>query len=161
MIGDRGDKQPPPITDELTHAIIEAIIQVHKALGPGFLEAIYQRALVVELRNRNLPFETEVDIPILYKGEPIGRHRLDLVVAGRIIVELKTVEALSKAHYSQGALISRRPGYLWPCSSISRATKRTIAASSMFEIPIIPEYLPDPLFSGRVYSLVCAPWGRA
>jgi GxxExxY protein len=101
MIGDRGDVRGPPVADQLTHAIIEAIINVHRSLGPGFLESIYHRALIVELRKQALQFETEVDIPIRYAGELVGRHPLDLVIDRHIIVELKTVEALSKAHYSQ------------------------------------------------------------
>ena len=87
--------------DDLTGSIIEAIIQVHRVLGPGFLEAIYQRALVIELKKRGLRIATEVDVPIRYDGEPIGIHRLDLVVERMVLVELKAVEALSKAHYSQ------------------------------------------------------------
>jgi GxxExxY protein len=93
--------QDAELDDNLTHAIIEAIIQVHKALGPGFLESIYQRALLIELRKHDLDVATEMEIVINYDGQPIGRHRLDLVVGRRVIVELKTVEALSKAHYSQ------------------------------------------------------------
>lgn len=85
----------------LTHLIIESIIQVHRVLGPGFLEVIYQRALVLELRKRDIPVSTEVEVTIRYDGQSIGRHRLDIVVADEVIVELKTVEELSKAHYAQ------------------------------------------------------------
>jgi GxxExxY protein len=93
--------EQPRRIDDLTGSIIEAIIQVHRVLGPGFLEAIYQRALVIELTKRGLGIATEVEIPIQYDGEPIGTHRLDLVVERSVLVELKAVEALSKAHYSQ------------------------------------------------------------
>jgi len=94
--GDRGDDGDP-----LTHRIIEAIIRVHGVLGPGFLESIYHRALGIELTRQGIPTVTELDINIEYEGQPVGRHRLDLVVDGRVIVELKTVEELSKAHYAQ------------------------------------------------------------
>jgi GxxExxY protein len=87
--------------DDLTRSIIEAVIRVHSVLGPGFLEGIYQKALSVELTRRSLPFTTELDIPIRYEGELVGRHRLDLVVANRVVVELKTVEALGAAQYAQ------------------------------------------------------------
>lgn len=87
--------------DALTQAIIECIIQVHRTLGPGFLESVYQNALEIELKQRNLKIEKERELTIEYRGEIVGRHRLDLVVEDSIILELKTVEALSKAHYAQ------------------------------------------------------------
>lgn len=84
-----------------TREIISAIIQVHQTLGPGFLESIYRNALVLELRRRGFRVETEKRIKIFYEGEEVGEHRLDVLVAGTIIIELKTVEDLSKAHYAQ------------------------------------------------------------
>jgi GxxExxY protein len=95
MKGDRGEE------DRLTYRIIEAIITVHTVLGPGFLESVYQRALAIELTKRAIPIATEFDVLVEYDGQPVGRHRLDFVVDRRVIVELKTVEALSKAHYAQ------------------------------------------------------------
>ncbi|HZB90753.1 MAG TPA: GxxExxY protein [Stellaceae bacterium] len=100
MTGDRGDEGGPE-ADALTYSIIEAIIRVHTVLGPGFVEAIYHRALVIELRKRALAVEHEVEVAIEYDGQMVGRHRLDLIVDRRVIVELKTVEELSKAHYAQ------------------------------------------------------------
>jgi GxxExxY protein len=85
----------------LTEVIIQCIINVHKALGPGFLENVYQRALVIELRSTNLAVEVEKEVLIFYRGQEVGRHRLDLVVENSVILELKTVEDLSKAHYAQ------------------------------------------------------------
>ena len=85
----------------LTEVIIQCIINVHKALGPGFLENVYQRALVIELRSANLAVEVEKEVLIFYRGQEVGRHRLDLVVENSVIRELKTVEDLSKAHYAQ------------------------------------------------------------
>jgi GxxExxY protein len=70
-------------------------------LGPGFVESIYHRALVIELRKRGLTVEHEVEVEIEYDRQMVGRHRLDLVVDRRVILELKTVEELSKAHYAQ------------------------------------------------------------
>lgn len=87
--------------DKVTEAIIQSIIAVHQELGPGFLESIYRRAMLVELRRRGLTVETEKEVLIFYQGVEVGRHRLDLLVDGRVIVELKTVEDLSKAHYAQ------------------------------------------------------------
>ncbi len=85
----------------LTEAIIQCIIKVHQTLGPGFLEQIYSRALVIELTKQGLTVETEKGIVIYYQGEEVGRHRLDILVENEVIVELKTVEELSKAHYAQ------------------------------------------------------------
>ncbi len=100
MGGDRGDESRTD-RDALTYSIIEAVIKVHAVLGPGFVESIYHRALVIEMRKRGLPVEHEVEVEIQYDGQMVGRHRLDLVVDRRVIVELKTVEDLSKAHYAQ------------------------------------------------------------
>jgi GxxExxY protein len=87
--------------DKLTDQIIYCVIRVHQALGPGFQEKIYGRALLIELRKQNLATEIQKDVRIFYDGRDIGFHRLDLVVEGQVILELKTVEALSKAHYAQ------------------------------------------------------------
>jgi GxxExxY protein len=87
--------------DNLTHEIIRCVIQVHRVLGPGFLEAIYRNALLKELRKSGLRVEMEKEIIVRYDEEEVGRHRLDLLVEGRVIVELKAVDALSRAHYAQ------------------------------------------------------------
>ena len=89
------------IEDKLTDSIIQAIIAVHKTLGPGFLENIYRKSLVIELQSLDLCVETEKEINIHYKGQIVGVHRLDILVEKQIVMELKTVEALSKAHYAQ------------------------------------------------------------
>jgi GxxExxY protein len=97
MGGDGGERT----TDIVTRDIIAAIIEVHRVLGPGFLEGIYRRALVLELRKQGLNVGTEVEVEILYDGVIVGQHRLDLLVEDMVVVELKTVEALSRAHYAQ------------------------------------------------------------
>lgn len=100
MTGDQGDSKRG-VDDPLTHAIIQATITVHTVLGPGFIESVYQRALAIELEKHGLTVATEVEVTIRYDGQLVGRHRLDFVVNGRVIVELKTVEDLGKAHYAQ------------------------------------------------------------
>ena len=87
--------------DLLTERIIQCIIKVHQTLGPGFLESIYRRAMVIELTKQELTVETEKGIVVYYEGEEVGRHRLDILIENKVIVELKTVEELSKAHYAQ------------------------------------------------------------
>ncbi len=86
---------------EITERIIRAVIKVHRALGPGFLESIYQNSLLLELESQRLSVESEKSIVVTYEGRPVGNHRLDLVVEKRIVVELKAVEDLSQAHYAQ------------------------------------------------------------
>ena len=87
--------------DQLTRSVIACAIQVHNALGPGFAERIYRRAMVIELRKQNIGIEIEKDVPIHYDHRIIGRHRLDLVVEHELIIELKTADSLSKVHYAQ------------------------------------------------------------
>jgi len=85
----------------LTEVILGCVIRVHQALGPGFVEKIYRRAVVIELQKHGLFVEVEKRVRICYDGQIVGMHVLDVVVEGQIILELKTVDALSKAHYAQ------------------------------------------------------------
>ena len=84
------------MTDQqLTHAIIGAAIEVHRALGPGLLEAVYEECLAREFVERGLPFERQKPIPLLYRDLKLEcGYRLDLLVDGRIVVEIKAVEVL-------------------------------------------------------------------
>jgi len=88
-------------TDKLTETIIQCIIKVHQTLGPGFKESVYRNALLIELRKNDLSTETEKEVVIYYEGQEVGRHRLDIKVEEKVVIELKTVEDLSKAHYAQ------------------------------------------------------------
>ena len=80
---------------DLSYKIMNAVFEVHNQLGPGFTESIYERALVVELENRNIAFEAQKEIEIVYKEQKLGKYRLDLLVEGKIIVELKAVASLN------------------------------------------------------------------
>jgi GxxExxY protein len=86
---------------EITEKIIQAIIRVHRTLGPGFLERIYHNALTIELANQGLLVESEKEVTIYYEGRIIGVHKLDLLVENQVIIELKTVEELAGIHYAQ------------------------------------------------------------
>jgi len=86
---------------ELSFAIIGAAMEVHRILGPGFLEAVYQAALEHELSLRGIPFEAQKRLNVLYKGRLVGEYVADLVVDGQIIVEIKAVSTLTKAHEAQ------------------------------------------------------------
>jgi GxxExxY protein len=88
--------------DPLTREIIGAAIEVHKALGPGLLESVYEACLVSEMEDRGIRFENQVPLPVLFKGRRIeAGFRMDLVVEGRVIVELKAIEKLLPIHEAQ------------------------------------------------------------
>ena len=87
--------------EALSGTILEAALAVHKALGPGFLEPVYQKAMEVALRHRGILFDDQKEVPIFFEEVEVGLHRLDLVVASEIIVELKAVKALEDVHYAQ------------------------------------------------------------
>ena len=89
--------------NELTSVIINAAIMVHKELGPGLLESVYQSCMVIELRKRNLVVASEVPVPVVYQGIPVSDlgFRLDLLVEDRVIVELKSVEKVQSVHKKQ------------------------------------------------------------
>jgi GxxExxY protein len=85
---------------ELTDRIIGAAIEVHRKLGPGFLESIYENALVLELHKRGVRVTQQVDVPVDYDGKEVGRHRLDLLVENTIVVELKATKNLEDVHFA-------------------------------------------------------------
>jgi len=88
--------------DVLSHSVLGAAIEVHRALGPGLLESVYSACLVHELRRRGVPFERQVKVPVVYMGELMGDHfRLDILVAGALVVELKSVDQLLEIHRAQ------------------------------------------------------------
>jgi len=87
---------------ELTREIIGAAICVHRELGPGLLESAYQVSICHELTLRGIPFRSQVELPVAYKGVRLDcGYRIDVVVDNRVIVELKSVECLSAIHQSQ------------------------------------------------------------
>ena len=85
---------------ELTNRIINAAIQVHKTLGPGFLEVAYEEALCIEFDVLNIPYERQKEVTVLYREHPIVQHRLDLFVGGRVVVENKAIRDLEPIHLS-------------------------------------------------------------
>ena len=87
--------------EDLSGRVIAAAIDVHKQLGPGFLESIYENALKVALRARGLSFDSQQEVAIFYEGHQVGVHRLDFTVQGEIVVELKAIKALEDVHFAQ------------------------------------------------------------
>jgi GxxExxY protein len=85
--------------NDITHAIIGAAIEVHKLLGPGLLESAYEECLVHELHLRNLKVDRQKAVPVVYKETKLEcGYRIDILVEGRIVVELKSVEFLGPIH---------------------------------------------------------------
>lgn len=90
-----------PALDELSNRVIGAAIEVHRALGPGFLESVYEQALCVELHLRGIPHQAQVPVSVLYKGHAVGEGRMDVLIDQRLIVELKAVESILPVHKAQ------------------------------------------------------------
>ena len=95
------EMEPDPELNALTNAIIGAAIEVHRQLGAGLLELLYENALAHEFMLRNIPFVRQVSVPVIYKQQLIGETRLDFLVADKVVVEIKAVELLAKVHRSQ------------------------------------------------------------
>ena len=95
---------PSRLDDETEEYIFETMacgFAVHKAIGPGYGELIYRNAFCVELLARKIPFETEKPFVVTYRDKPVGTHRLDLIIRGRVLVELKAVKMLKRVHEAQ------------------------------------------------------------
>jgi GxxExxY protein len=90
------------LSESLTEAIIGSAIEVHRQLGPGLLESVYEECMCEEPRLRSVPFKCQIELPVVYKGrETGGKYRIDLVVANEVVVELKAVERLLSVHEAQ------------------------------------------------------------
>ena len=94
------DEQANCHMTRLTSRVIGAAITVHKALGPGFIESIYEKAVCIELAHQGLSFERQVGVAVFFREVELGFHRLDLLVEGELIVELKAIRSLEDAHFS-------------------------------------------------------------
>jgi GxxExxY protein len=86
--------------NELTEKIIGCAIEVHKRLGPGFLESIYENAFILELEKHNLHVQRQQEVIVKYDDIEVGRHRLDLIVNDTIVVELKAVKNIEDVHFA-------------------------------------------------------------
>ena len=94
-------EEPDHELDLLANTAIGAAIEVHRHLGPVYLESIYEEALAIEFRLRNLPFERQHPIGVAYKNVVVGQSRLDFLVGLRLVVEIKAVEHLLPVHRAQ------------------------------------------------------------
>ncbi len=93
--------EPGGRSDCLARLVVDAALAVHRVLGPGFAESVYEEALAVELSHRRVPFERQVPITVKYRGFCVGEGRVDLLVDRELIVELKSVEQLAAVHLAQ------------------------------------------------------------
>ncbi|NER18624.1 GxxExxY protein [Spongiivirga citrea] len=98
--------------DKISNIVIGCAIEVHKNLGPGLLESAYQECLFYELKKNNLEVEKEKALPIIYKEVKLDHgYRLDLLVENKVVIELKTVEALNDVHTAQVLTYLKLGGY--------------------------------------------------
>jgi GxxExxY protein len=121
--------------DDLARNVIGCAIEVHRHLGPGYVESVYENALCLELGTKGLQFERQVAFATFYKGEAVGYGRLDVLVERSLVLELKATEAIIPIHVSQ--LVS----YL-------RATRNPLGLLINFNVPRLREGIRRIAFSG-------------
>ena len=113
---------------QIIEQIIAAAIRVHRSLGPGFLESIYEEALAVEFALSGIQFVRQYTVPLFYRDHQIGEHRLDFLVEGKIVVELKAVSRLEDIHFAIGRsylkAISLEDGLLFNFATTPLTIKR-------------------------------------
>jgi len=112
--------------ERLIHMVIGAAIEVHRALGPGYLESVYEEALCVEFALRDVPFGRQVDVAVQYKGHAVGSGIADITIGDSLIVELKAVETLAPIHTAQ-------------VLSYLKATKRNVGLLINFNVVVLRE----------------------
>jgi GxxExxY protein len=97
-----GNMQEKASIDEITHRTIGAAIEVHKALGPGLLESVYEQCLCHEFDLRRIPYERQLQFPVVYKGINVDcGYRLDVLVENQVVIEIKAVDELLPVHKAQ------------------------------------------------------------
>ena len=112
-------------TEDFAYRAIGSCIAVHKELGPGLIETIYQRAVAYELDAHSIPFEREKAFPVQYRGHRVYVHKVDLIVANRVLLELKAVDTLHAVHRAQ-------------VLSCLRVSKLRLALLINFNVAILP-----------------------
>jgi GxxExxY protein len=102
--------EPSNRTDDLARDIVRAAVEVHRTLGPGFVESVYEESLAWELLERSISFQRQHPITVAYKGKVVGQARLDFLIGKLVIVELKAVEELLRVHAAQVVSYLRATG---------------------------------------------------
>src|SRR5438045_8335860 len=120
---------------EITEPIIAAAIRVHRELGPGFLESIYELALAVEFALSGIQFIRQHPVPLFYRDHQVGEHRLDFLVEGKIVVELKAVSELEDIHFAIGRSYLKatnlQDGLLFNFATVPRSEEHTSELQSL------------------------------
>ena len=93
--------EPDGLVDAFARAVIGAAIEVHRHLGPGYLESVYEEALAIEFALRDIPFERQKPVPVNYKSHTVGQARVDFLVGDSVVLELKALEILLPIHTAQ------------------------------------------------------------
>ncbi len=109
---------------DLTGEVIGVAIEVHRILGPGFLESVYEGAMAVEFKSRKISFERQKEIAVTYKKHPVGINRLDFLVENTLVVELKAVASITPLHEAQ-------------VLSYLKATNCSLALLINFNVPLL------------------------
>lgn len=128
--------EPSARADELARKVIGAAIEVHRALGPGFLESIYEEALAVELRLRGLAFEQQSPTAVQYKTRKVGAGRLDFFVEDELVVEIKAVDRLTPLHTAQ-------------VMSYLKAVDRSLGLLLNFKVAVLKQGIQRVVLSNR------------
>ena len=116
--------EPAGNIDQLAKTVLAAAVEVHRHLGPGYLESVYEEAMAIEMTLSGIPFERQADVSINYKNNLIGQGRLDFLVDRRLVVELKTVDVLAPIHKAQ-------------ILSYLKATGHTLGLLINFNVPVL------------------------
>ena len=128
--------EPSPQIDALAKAVIGAAIEVHRLLGPGFIEPVYYDAMVVELALRGIRFDREFPVAVIYKGHRVGQGFVDLFVRDELVVELKAVESLAPIHTAQTI-------------SYLKATGKPLGLLINFNVPLLKDGVKRLVLSPR------------
>ena len=130
----RRNAPPEELWDEVSERVIGAAIEVHRLIGPGMTEDMYENALAFEFELRGIPYARQVEISVEYKGMKIGKTRLDFLVEGKLIVELKACERLTDVHRAQ-------------CICYLRATGHRVALLINFNVPVLKDGIKRVILS--------------
>jgi GxxExxY protein len=122
--------------EDLAEQVIGAAIEVHRELGPGLPEMVYRKALSYELELRGIEHACEAPLPVFYKGKKGGQGKMDILVKGELVVELKTVEQLNDVHVAQ-------------CVAYLSAGRRKLAILINFNVAILKDGIQRVIRSGK------------
>ena len=144
-------QDPPPHVNDLARRTLEAAVEVHRHLGPGYAESVYENAFAIELGLRGIPFMKQTGFRVDYKGHEVGEGRMDLLIDRALIVELKAVDRFTEVHVSQVL------AYL-------KATGHALALLINFNVPVLMRgvkrvVLNRPITYEEALAMASAPRG--